>query len=323
MPAVTFSRRAACGVVLLALGSVGTALGAQIAPRVLPPPPSRRPPPPPPPSRAAPPPPAAPAAAPITGYEIVAGVEVSVAPLSVATATAQCPTGKIPVGGGYDFRGPADAAYGYEVRGVSSFRTHQRYMKAEIRNANAFVAGTARAHAVCITPPARSREVELVKEGQIIRLDARCDDAERVIGGGVTTTLLMQLNDNFPEGPTNTVGWRGTGWRVYARQNGIGPTIYVSGTLVCAPAASVDGWEHVRSAPVGLGARGRALLELRCPAGKVMLTAGVNGGSSDVNLVVSSLMIRGDGTATAQVLNRSIINDQISPSLVGVCARRA
>lgn len=322
MLAVMFPRRAAHIALLLVVSGAFTSLSAQLF-RPPPPPPNK----PAPPSRTAPPPPpsspaAALAATPITGYEIVAGAEVSVANLALGESSAQCPAGKIPVGGAYDFRGPPDAAYGYVILGVTSRGTNLRYVRVSAHNANVFVAGVVRAFAVCITPPVGTREVDLYSNQEKFRLDTRCNDAERVIGGGATGAEVTQLNSSYPEAPTNAAEWReGTGWRLEAQRKGILVNHSVVGTLLCAPAASVDGWEHVRSAPVRLGARGRAQLELRCPSGKSMLTAGIAGGPG-LGLVVSSLLIRVDGTATAQVLNRSILHDDISPSLVGVCARR-
>ena len=257
----------------------------------------------------------------LTGYEIVAGAEVSVEPLQLATPTAQCPAGKLPVGGGYDFRGPADAAYGFEMRGVSAYRSGSNYMHASARNANLGVRGVVRAYAVCITPPAGTRQIEIYATADNIESETKCGDTERVIGGGANGDLLTQLNTSIPQGPANSVGWSGTGWRVQAIKSGVGASHSITGSLVCAAATAVDGWENVRSAPVGIGARGRAQLDLRCPAGKMMLVAGVYSGNTTPDLVVNRLMIASDGSATALVLNRSIAGGQVFPSLVAVCAR--
>lgn len=303
--------RARAAVVACAL--VPAALAAQfggLRPRLPPPPP--------------PPPPApAPTPRPVTGYEIIEGPPIEVAPLQLSMPAAQCSPGRIPVGGGYVFGGVADNDWGYEVRGVSDFRTGTASMRARVRNANVFVRGTARASAVCIAPPPGVRKFEIGWHAtDVIETAAACSNTEIVIGGGGFADFETQLNISAP-GRAGMYGWTaGSGWRMAGQRSGAGYTHGLTGQVTCAPAGTIDGWEIVESASVSVGARGRARLDLRCPAGKVLLAAGVVGGSG-IDMVVNRLVIAHGGTATAQVLNRNVLGGQVFASMTGICARAA
>ena len=264
-------------------------------------------------------------AAALTGYEIVAGAEVSVEPLQQAVPTAQCPAGKLLIGGGYDFSGPAEGDYGFETRGVD-INTIGGYLEGTARNSNVFVRGTARAYAVCITPPGGMRTIRLQARNAALVQEWKCSDTERVIGGGALSGVDAQLYGNVPLRAGYLDSPTGTGWSVRATRTGAGQAYDIRGFLICAPATAVDGWEHIESAPTGIGARGRTQLQLRCPAGKKMLVAGIvslfnNSSAAVSDPVVNRLIIASDGSAVAQVVNRNLLGGIIYPQLAGVCAR--
>lgn len=335
------SRPVIRALVALVLGAVAQApLAAQFTkpverPRILRPmPPATAAPAQPAPNNPPPPPPAAqrpPAPAPIAGYEIVAGTAIDVGPLSQASALAQCPAGKIVLAAAYDFSGADDATFGYETKGgVFGMRTYDlrdvdvaRVAAVRVRNANVFVRGTVRPSVVCATPPAGLRTVFIGGQDDPHNGGASCTTAERVVGGGAGGRENTLLPMNAPQGRGED-----SRWSLLATTAGPGlPGTYGSeGVVLCAPASAIEGWEYVESLPVTLEARSRAEVSVRCPGGKVVLTAGVVQRSSNwLDLVMNRLLIDGAGGARALLHNRNTINGRgsVQAVLAAVCARRA
>jgi hypothetical protein len=267
-------------------------------------------------------PPAAPRAG-IGGYEIVSGPEINLAPLASATASAQCPVGKVALSAGYQVHAGGDASFGLEVRGALPEGREARVL---VRNANVLEPARARALAVCVNAIAGLRSVDSeVFSGSQSAGDARlaCAAGERVVGGGAMGTLNGLLGINAPQG-----GSTDTAWQVRQISSTAAPAVRVSATVraLCAPEPQVDGWELVQSAAQSLGAHSKVTLAQGCPVGKVLLAAGLVQTSSNLLDMVSNTLEPGSNTLnwTAQVHNRNTINGSgnVVVSLAAVCARR-
>lgn len=272
-------------------------------------------------------PPAANAAVGIFGAEIAVGPVVSIAPLTIAELSAQCPSGKVAISAGMDLGASGEANYGAELRGTSI--SSDRLVRARVRNANVFVTITGRAMAVCITPIAGMRTImfgsmQMGARDPAHRADQGCALSERVIGGGVIGSDFTQIATNAPQGSApETVTWR----EVVAPQN----TIVVPGLgynaearAICAPASGVDGWSIVETAEVSLAARGVTTLSINCPAGAALLAAGVAQQSSNYIDMLANDITLASGGATAQVINRNIMGGgaPVRATLAGICARK-
>jgi hypothetical protein len=94
--------------------------------------------------------------------------------------------------------------------------------------------------------------------------------------------------------------------------------------ILCAPATSVDGWEIVTSVPVSLGARSQSTISTACPAGKVLLAAGVLQTSTNfIDIVASSMIPSSNGSATAFIQNRNTLGTggTVDAKVCALCAR--
>lgn len=272
-----------------------------------------------------PPPPPAPARSAITGYQVVEGAEITIAPLSHAVASAACPGNKVALSAGWQFMAGGDASFGLEVRGALPEGNQVRVL---MRNANVFVPAQARAVAVCVNPIAGLRSVDadtsVIGGTSGIITDKRiaCTSAERVVGGGVMGTLNTMVGTSAPQGGNTDGVWH---LRLMSSSPlpGSGST---PSRVLCAPETQVDGWERVQGAPVQLGARTQATLNQACPGDKVMLAAGlVQAGNNLLDLVSNHLAPAGSSlTWSAQVHNRNTVGGggPVDVSTAAVCARR-
>lgn len=299
---------------------------APVPPPVAPPAP---PPMPPAPTRSAPPPATV---TPVTrtavsGYEIARGPWVEVAPLSLITTSAQCPNGKVALSAGVESEAAGDASFGVEVRGAMP---DARQGTVGVRNANVLVRVRARAVAVCVNQIAGMRGQRLGGPGlsagsPAARSEAGCAANERLVGGGVMGREQTVVAANGPrgDGPTAAV-WQQIG--VSASPVALPGTVGIEARALCASETAVDGWEYVEGAEIALGARSQTTLTLACPAGKVVLAAGVLQRSTNLlDMVASTLVPAADGSGvSAHLHNRNTLGTggDVRAVLAAVCARR-
>lgn len=280
----------------------------------------------------------------VRGWEVVTGAPVQVAPLSSATAVAQCPQGKVAISTGYLTQVPQpDANYGLEVRGAIPDGDVARVF---LRNANVGRTVTLRAQAVCITPMAGLRAVDIPRQqigDRALRLETVCQPSERVIGGGAMASIDALLPANAPARRDDGAAlWRSVarkasplaGWQEVSRAR-----------VLCAPEHLVDGWELVAAPDALLGARSRADIEARCSAGArvlatglqhlppgdavVFTTGGGDFGTPDAQAaedgLSTQLQAAGGSSAIASVLNRNTVGgpNSLRMRLTAICARPA
>ena len=310
---------------------------------------------PPPPSAPPPPPPAigpvtiiAPIAPPlqlarsgVRGWEVVTGAPVQIAPLSSATAVAQCPAGKVALSAGHLTRvNVPDANFGIEVRGAMPDGDVARVF---VRNANVGQTVTLRAQAVCITPMAGLRAIDIGRQtigNRALQLETVCQPNERVIGGGAMASIDALLPANAPVARSDgAVAWRSSarkasplaGWQQISQAR-----------VLCAPEHLVDGWEHVVAPDALLGARSRTDIDLRCSTGTRVLATGLQYLPPDDAVVfttgdddfgtpaaraaedgLSTQLQVGGSNAVASVLNRNTVGaaNGLRMRLSAVCAR--
>lgn len=293
-----------------------------------PPPPRPAPPPPPPPP---PPRPASPAPAPapapavvrtgVSGYEVVSGPEINVAPLAYTVASAQCPVGKVALSAAYSFTASGFASFGLEVRGaMPDGRTANVWM----RNANVVDAAKGRAIAVCVNDVAGLRVVDSWTESLDDRVNPShltCTGRERLVGGGVMAGNDTHITANAPQ------RWGDPGtWLVEViRSSPLAGQDRIRTRALCAPEAAVDGWEVIQSARVGLGGRSQRMLLQTCPGSKVLLAGGVLQSSGPpLDMVVSTLGPQGPIAWSTEVKNRNTggASSQIEVVFAAICARR-
>jgi hypothetical protein len=273
---------------------------------------------------------AAPAAATrtaVSGYEIVSGPWVEVAPLSLATTSALCANGKVALGAGVEFLASGDASFGLEVRGVMA---NARQGTVGVRNAIVLERARARALAVCVNEIAGLRAQRLgggsLSAGSPAdRSEAGCAAAERLVGGGVMGREQTVVAANGPRGVAATAAvWQKVA--VSASPVALPGTVGVEAQALCAPEAVVDGWELVEGAEVSLGARSQTTLTLACPAGKVLLSAGLLQRSANLlDMVANTLLPNSDGSGvSAHLHNRNTLGTggDVQAALTAVCARR-
>ncbi len=270
--------------------------------------------------------PAAPAArSGVSGYEVVTGPWVDIAPLSHAVTAAQCPAGKFALSAGYRVQ-PASGhpQFGLEVRGAMP---DGREARVWVRNANVVDAAQAQAVAVCIAsvPGLRVLDTTINAQGSggPSSGQLQCAPHERPIGGGLMGGNDTLMSTNAPQAsPAAGTGWQGAVTKSSPLPGRANPAL----RLLCAPEAAVDGWERVESADVTLGARSRAEPALGCPGGKALLAAGVSQLSNNLlDMVVASLAPRANTPDwAAQVANRNTIGGSgaVVARLSALCARR-
>jgi hypothetical protein len=254
----------------------------------------------------------------VSGYEIVSGPLVDVAPLSYTIAIAECPAGKVALSAAFTFDAGGDASFGLEVRGAMP---EGRQAKVLMRNANVFVPAKARAVAVCVNQIAGLRVSNTgplptsAGAGMVTRNQA-CAPNERVVGGGMEGGMDGMMSANGPQG---------TAWRVAAMTSTPIPlpgANSASGRALCAPEAAADGWEVVQTPDLTLGSRSQSTLSLACPAGKILVSGGVVQHSSNGLDLVFNRLVPGNSW-TAHVHNRSVVAfDPIKVALAGICVRR-
>jgi len=214
----------------------------------------------------------------ISGFEVVAGSTVNVAPLSTATVEAQCPGGKIAISAGY-LAVPANPSQPLAARGLEIHQAQPdgAVARVTLRNANVFEAGTIQAFAVCINPipglrvaanPARSLN------------PATCTDEERVIGGGFMATAegTWVYWAAPKEGPA-----AGGSWAAPLARNAFAPKAAANSVMaICAPKASVPGWALKDSVMLSLGAQSSGTLRVGCDAG-TPIGAGIDNSAGDIS----------------------------------------
>ena len=324
------------------------------------PPPAPQPAPAPTPRPAVPPPvAAAPAVARtgVSGYEVVSGPMVDIAPLSHALTAAQCAAGKVALSAGWRVTPGGDAQYGLEVRGAMP---DGRQATVLVRNANAFVPARGQAFAVCVNAIAGLRAVDTGRGTLWVNLPPAlrqldCAASERLVGGGVMGNNDTMMGSNAQRRPSfddpmvfgasglpgGAAGSSGAAvgsappaanspavWRVHVAFSAspYSTSANFSARALCAPEAAVDGWEWVESATVSLGARSRAEPAIGCPGGKSLLAAGVSQRSDNLlDMVVASIAPQTNTLDwTAQIANRNTIGGggAVVAGLSALCARR-
>ena len=261
-------------------------------------------------------------ASPVVGYEIVAGPIVSLAPLSIAGATAQCPANKVALSAGIDTQASGDATFGLEVLGA--WADGARTGEVRVRNANVFVPAQIQAYVVCIADTPGRRQVDLSTAPQRSTQRAVCAESERIAGGGIMTrdvNLWLQRSGPYHDAQQNQTMWLGVGWRNV--NMGLQPTFLVR--ALCYPALAVRGWQLVEGPRVSLGAHGKTTLSVTCPPGTVALAAGVMTVGEDFDSVWNTLVPSLGGTVTARVHNRNLVdsNGNAFVQINAVCADRA
>lgn len=256
----------------------------------------------------------------VHGWEVVTGAPVQIAPLSSATAVAQCPAGKVALSAGYlTSVSVPDANFGIEVRGTLPEGDVARVF---VRNANIAQAVTLRPQAVCITPMAGLRVIDIPHQQvsrSMLRLESACQPNERVIGGGAMASIDVLLTANGPVARNDgTVAWRSSAFNATAFA--VGQDIRLR--VLCAPEHLVDGWQSAVAPDAQLGARSRTDVDLRCSAGTRVLAAGLQM-LPDTNGIGGFTQLQAAGShAVATVLNRNLV-DSLHIRLSAVCARPA
>lgn len=256
----------------------------------------------------------------IQGHEVVLGPYASIPPLSMVTAHAQCPAGKVALSAGYEFTGTGDAAFGMEVHSAVPERDAALVT---LRNANVAVAAQGRAIAVCVRPPPGLRTVPIRRVSDTA---SPCAADELLVGGGTSAGSSggkdFWLAGNGPwQVAQGAVIWQGylslaTPWGPLdePRQNNYA-------TALCAKANGVPGWQYMATPQTRLGARAQTELSLSCPPGKVLLAAGhLQHARNDLDLVSNKLTLSRSG-ASARLMNRNIIGaTPVVASLSMLCA---
>ncbi len=255
----------------------------------------------------------------VSGYEVVQGPEVNVAPLASAVVLAQCPEGKVALSAGFDFTGVGDASYGLEMRGAIP---DGRNVQVRVRNANIVDAAKARAYAVCVNTIPGLRVVDSTTESlDSVENPSRltCGARERLVGGGVMAGNDTLVNANAPE----PGGDAGTWLVMVIRSSALAGQDAIRTRALCAPDAAVDGWQIIETAPVYLDSHSYRMLLQGCPGGKVLLAAGVvRRGGPLLGLVVSTLRPNGPIAWAALIQNRETISmASMLAVFSAVCAR--
>jgi hypothetical protein len=258
----------------------------------------------------------------ISGLTIAYGPTVDVAPLTIASTSAQCPNGKVALSAAVDFRAPAENTAGLEILGAWP---DNQIGTVKVRNANVGVRATARALAVCAVAPTGLRQVlvsaPLTSPAPMVpppvRMATPCALSERVIGGGVMGWENTVIASNAPDAAE---GWLLHITRASAFAMGTG----ADARVLCASVNALDGWEVLTSPEVSLGGKSQTTLSISCPNGKGLLAAGVQQRSNNLlDMIVDNIVVAGNMHASAHVQNRNIggSNGNVRAVLTGVCAR--
>ena len=302
--------------------------------------------------------PAAPVAR-LTGFQIVTGPQVTIAPLSIADAVASCPASKVVLSVGYRISPTnADPQFGAEVKGAMPDGASGRV---RIRNANVFVPIQAEAHVVCVDAVAGVRAVRTSYSATSDRVPALTSvncGADRVIGGGFMgeTESHPVANGPMPSMSASTPNAQPTfGLASASVKTTPLPGRFTTEVVgICAQPGLVPDWEPVMGPLQTIGGRSTAGLSLQCPAGKRMLARGIAHGGwlrpdrnsqapnshivSDLQLgnayplaLITNLLLPQDsrlpsgqplagGGASGFVSNRDLAGNTVVVTLAGVCA---
>ena len=261
----------------------------------------------------------------ISGMEVIAGPMIDVASLAVASASAQCPAGKVALSAGVEFTAAGQASFGLEVKGAWP---DGRLATVSGRNANVAVPARARAFAVCVTeiPGLRVAAfggIATARGDAPVLVDGACSANERMVGGGVMGKSMTIVTSNAPAGADATTGV----WRqivMLASPVALPGSYGAESRILCAPANAVDGWELVMSGPVSLGARSQSTLSTSCPAGKVLLAAGVLQTSRNyLDIVANTMIPSSNGSASSHIHNRNTLGTggNVDARVSVICAR--
>ena len=292
----------------------------------------------PPPAPVTPPPAPAPTRRGVSGYEVVPGPMMTLAPLTAAVASAQCPAGKVALSAAHRFipiyetaAGPiltfADPALGIEVRGAIP---EGNAVKVLIRNANVLHPATGQAYAVCVDaiPGLRSVERDLEvyggASGHVTNQQLPCAPNERVVGGGVRGDLEAMLGANAPVLANGAGVWQAKMILSSALRTSVP---LVPSRALCAPEAMVDGWQPLETVAVSIGGNSNRWVNLACPADKVMLAAGVDQrGGNLLDMLVTQLRPSQNNPAQwdALIHNRNLpaASGNVEAVFSVVCVRR-
>ncbi len=267
-----------------------------------------------------------PTPSPVQGYEIVTGPTVTMAPLTIASASAQCPLNKVALSAGLEALAAGDATFGLEVLGA--WADGGRNGEIRVRNANVFVQARIQAYAVCIADTPGRRQVDASVRNVGVTMNEPCAEMERVAGGGTMTpdvNLILFQSGPFQDGATKQ-----TSWGTFAYGNIAGGMIpIVQSRAICYPALAMRGWQFVEGPRVSLGAHGQSTITANCPGGTVPLAFGVvrvgDVSNDHFMLVWNTLVPSMTGTVTAHVHNRNIAvsNGSTFVQINAVCAERA
>jgi hypothetical protein len=271
----------------------------------------------------------------LSGYEVVTGPTVQIAPLAVTQVEVRCPQGKVALSAAYrvsdspfdgssiHFHAGSDPALGFEVRGALPDGDRARLL---VRNANLSQTAYTQAVAVCVNAHPGLRSIERSLEvygglsGHITDQQVRCTDNERLVGGGVMTDPNTLIGTNAPQ-PADA--WQ---WRLMLSSAVLTSAPNATARALCAPAAAVPGWQLAEAGAVSVGAASGQRVGLTCPAGKVMLAAGVAQHSNNLlDMIVSTLAPSAQaGEWEAWIHNRNVISGSgnVRATLAGLCANQ-
>ncbi len=272
-----------------------------------------------------PPPAPPPTPTPLTGYEVVTGPEVRVAPLSRGTAAAQCPSGKIAVGVGYRSKPEraqaTDVPYGLEIK---TAMPSGRDATVTLRNANVAEFAIFQPIGVCINPPATLRTVD-IRQGvsSTESFGAVCGPDERLIGGGFEGQTEVHPKTYAP------LAFRGEGgrWSLSAVKATPLPGQWsVHLRAFCAQSNFVPNWSVQVSSGIDLAARSAGTVTVSCPAGTQPLSGGIDGffGSSDFAMLAPTFAPTLSNTGwEAQIFNRDLLGGpgSVLATAAMVCAQ--
>jgi hypothetical protein len=269
-------------------------------------------------------PPGRPVASPVTGYEIVMGATVEIAPLTVAAVSAQCPANKVALSAGLEALAAGDATFGMEVLGA--WTDGGRNGEIKVRNANVFVRGTIRPYAVCIADMPGRRQVDVSRRAALaerVLLTPTCAESERLAGGGSMTPDMNLLL--YRTGPSRDAGATTSYWATRGRTLNTGMSPNIQSRAICYPQLALRGWQLIEGPRVSLGAHGQSTISARCPSGTVPLAFGVVNIGEELDLMWNTLVPSTDGTVSAHVHNLNLVDSNTAAfvQVNVVCAERA
>lgn len=241
----------------------------------------------------------------------VAGPEVVVAPLSMATTSAPCGGKKVAIGVGFRARAWNKAADDLVRRGIEIKAAYPESGDGiiAVRNGNVLERIVIQAIAQCVDARDYIRRV-YVRLGGL----ALCNAGEVVIGGGFQTSVDGHLVASRPE--------KG-GWGMTAVLTSPLPgRPLTSAVAMCAPAEAVPGWNLSPSAPSQFAAQSQGDVVVGCGSG-APLAVGVDGtgGSVPLAIIVANLQPNGSGGHSSEIWNRDLFGGpgSVSVQLVAVC----